>query len=490
VKTLDDLPSPYLTGEFDHLPAAAWVREITLETNRGCPYGCTFCDWGSSTLSRLRMFPLDRVVAEMDWAGRRGLRAWVLGDANTGIMSRDVEVIEAMVEVRHRYGVPRNLGFNVAKNTTKHLTAIVDRLTEASIVVHLSLALQSTDEVTLEAVRRTNISTEHYTALAASFRRRALPLQADLMLGLPGQTLDSFTGDLQFLTDHEIPARIWITQLLPNSPMNHPDYRSEYAVVADEHGVVQSTSTFTAEDRHQMMRLRHAYTVFERFGLLRQVSRFVQWDHGVEMTERDPNRYPLLNWVLRYFDYYQTRPFGWRSFYDEVRRFLVDELGIPLSSALDDVLQLQAFLMPAPGRQLPATIGLHHDYVAYVKDNTASLWSSGHSEPIKQPLADYPSATVTVLSDPMGYCNRVEDRSVDPRNETMTDAFWMAGHFELDWPLVAPYPGVNEGMGYRGHLGRTPAGVVEEPEAPDRRDMQEIRLRLGRTASAPPSDDT
>ncbi|MCB1005049.1 MAG: hypothetical protein KDB35_12780, partial [Acidimicrobiales bacterium] len=43
---LNVLPSPYLTGEFDHIAPEAWVCVIH-ETNRGCPYGCTFCDWGS-----------------------------------------------------------------------------------------------------------------------------------------------------------------------------------------------------------------------------------------------------------------------------------------------------------------------------------------------------------------------------------------------------------------------------------------------------------
>lgn len=47
-------PSPYLTGEFDEIDPARW-RSATIETNRGCPYGCTYCDWGSATLSRIRV---------------------------------------------------------------------------------------------------------------------------------------------------------------------------------------------------------------------------------------------------------------------------------------------------------------------------------------------------------------------------------------------------------------------------------------------------
>src|SRR5262245_16768646 len=50
-KNLEVFPSPYLTDVFElfrDVPQT-WTAAIT-ETNRGCPYGCTFCDWGSATL--------------------------------------------------------------------------------------------------------------------------------------------------------------------------------------------------------------------------------------------------------------------------------------------------------------------------------------------------------------------------------------------------------------------------------------------------------
>ena len=71
---LDVVPSPYLNGLFDTFAegwrdliegSAGTDRFVTnlpaaiIETNRGCPYGCTFCDWGSATLSRIRQV-LDR----------------------------------------------------------------------------------------------------------------------------------------------------------------------------------------------------------------------------------------------------------------------------------------------------------------------------------------------------------------------------------------------------------------------------------------------
>jgi hypothetical protein len=71
-KELSEFPSPYLTGVFDALmaehPEQRWVA--TWETNRGCPFACTFCDWGSATATRVYSFEMDRIHAEIDWFGK------------------------------------------------------------------------------------------------------------------------------------------------------------------------------------------------------------------------------------------------------------------------------------------------------------------------------------------------------------------------------------------------------------------------------------
>ena len=54
-KDLDTFPSAYLTDTvWDLVEKTDGIKYIAAwETNRGCPYQCTFCDWGSLTNSRL-----------------------------------------------------------------------------------------------------------------------------------------------------------------------------------------------------------------------------------------------------------------------------------------------------------------------------------------------------------------------------------------------------------------------------------------------------
>src|SRR6185503_10105650 len=95
LRDLAQIASPFLDGTFDALYATHRDRfgAAVLETNRGCPFACTFCDWGQATQSRVHELPFDRVAAELDWVARSGLGYLYIVDANFGIRPRDIEII-------------------------------------------------------------------------------------------------------------------------------------------------------------------------------------------------------------------------------------------------------------------------------------------------------------------------------------------------------------------------------------------------------------
>ena len=67
---LEDIQSPYLIGLFDNLAQEGYSINAIVETDRGCPYKCTFCDWGGTTFSKVKKFDLNRVFGEIEWAGK------------------------------------------------------------------------------------------------------------------------------------------------------------------------------------------------------------------------------------------------------------------------------------------------------------------------------------------------------------------------------------------------------------------------------------
>ena len=173
IADLDTVPSPILSGLFDGFIPAGPLGGVALETNRGCPYGCTFCDWGSATLSRIRKFDLDRIFAELEWCAKNQVQTVGIADANFGVFERDVEIAEKIAELKATYGYPKNIGNNYAKNTVKHLSKIIEIFTEAGIVAEGKMSMQSFDDETLAIIRRKNIKVEQVRRA-----RRGIPSQS------------------------------------------------------------------------------------------------------------------------------------------------------------------------------------------------------------------------------------------------------------------------------------------------------------------------
>lgn len=452
IEDVDTIPSPYLTGVFDAFGETREVGLAIIETNRGCPYGCTFCDWGSATNSRIRKFDLERVLAEFTWCAEHEVPKIFIADANFGIFARDVDIARHVVDLKARYGFPKRFITNYAKNTVKHLKEIVSILAEGGILTEGLLSLQSMDADTLLTIRRSNIKLDKYEALSKEFRQAEMPLFVDLMMGLPGQTVGSLRADLQQCVDREVNAKCHATELLVNSPMNDPAYREEHRIEVSRppgvtgRGIVEaaalgpsvvvSTATFSREDYVEMHLMRRAYLLTENFGVLRQVTRFVRHETGlgeVELVERmrreataDPERWPHLALVLAAVPDVMVPPVSWAYFVDEVRRYLVGPVGLAADSALEAVLAVQHALLPSAGRAFPATVELAHDLPAWHAAIMAAK-DQGHLHDWPDhvaPLRSFGPASFTV-DDPRDVCG-------------ISLGFGSAIDAYMDWELRSP----------------------------------------------------
>ena len=166
IADLDTIPSPYLIGLFDAFGAAQ--SGAIIETNRGCPYGCTFCDWGSATLSRIRKFSLDRVFAELEWCAQQRDRHRVASPTPTSASSSATSRSpRRSPSSSATYGYPQH-GRRPTTPRTRSSTCgkIIEIFADAGIVTEGMVSLQSMDEPTLKIIRRTNIKVEKYDDLA------------------------------------------------------------------------------------------------------------------------------------------------------------------------------------------------------------------------------------------------------------------------------------------------------------------------------------
>lgn len=395
---LDVIESPYLNGAFDAYGGD--VDAAIIESNRGCPFGCTFCDWGSATNQKVRKFDLGKVKQEIDWIGSNKVKILWIADANYGMYDRDIELAQWICDTKAKYGYPSEVVVNYTKNATRRLAEIVKIFTANSIISQGIISIQTTDENTLNIINRRNIKTEKYDELTRIFADEHLPLSTDLMIGLPGITREAFNNDLQRYFDKDITAKAYRTQLLPNSPMADPEYLEKYQIKVDEEDYLVSCYSYNEEDLRSMVASHYMYEIADCYSVLRYVLRFLQWEHEIpamgflhrmlDQVEQDPAHYPAITWVTRSFLKTKCMPGGWRSFYEEIGRFAGDAFGVELDSAFQTVLRVNELVMPDDTVSYPANLEIEHDLVSYFIDHNARQVKS------VKPLRDYPPGSITV----------------------------------------------------------------------------------------------
>lgn len=254
IKDIDKIPSPYLAGIFNALveayPDEKWAA--LLETNRGCPFSCSYCYWGKKPRSRVYQFAQERIYKEIDWFSEHKIEFVFCCDANFGIFGRDQEIAEKVAINKKQYGYPKVFSVQNTKNSTKKIFTLQKMLNDAGLQKGVNLALQSLNEKTLKSINRSNISNLAYKDLQRMFTENKIPTFSDMILGLPDETYDSFTSGTSNLIESGQHNRIQFINLaiLENTEMAEPEYQKKYGFVVAETKIVPHHASLNEEDKH------------------------------------------------------------------------------------------------------------------------------------------------------------------------------------------------------------------------------------------------
>ena len=223
-----DIPSPYLTGVFDKLLANAPKNDLwngTIETNRGCPFACTFCDWGSLTYAKIKKFPIPKVLQELTWMSENKIDYVTIADANFGVFTdRDLEFTEKLVELQNEYGYPKVVDATWYKNSSDEILEIVKKFISSGFNRGLTLSVQSMDMDVLDEIKRRNMEMSDLKMIFDKCNREGIPSYTELILGLPLETYESWkTGLCEVIKAGQHNAiESWLAQMLENAHMNLP----------------------------------------------------------------------------------------------------------------------------------------------------------------------------------------------------------------------------------------------------------------------------
>ena len=311
IMDLSEVPSPYIMGLFDHLPTMypGKIWNAVLETNRGCPFMCTFCDWGGTTFSKVKKFGLERIEAELDWIGKNKLELITNTDANFGIFKdRDMEITEMLIRTKKKYGFPVLFDTNWSKNATVELVDMAVKLMEADMMRRFTMALQSTNPEVLKHIKRVNLKEEAMQRVADTAHREGLSINTELIIGLPGETWESWTSGLCDLLSRDIIVEAYPVTILENSEMNHPEYKKKHGItqatlksyfsnVVDEY---QETLTGTKDLPAEQMKKLWLWTwytsMMDANGFTQIVTRYLNKRHGMPFEKFYEY---MLDWGLK-----------------------------------------------------------------------------------------------------------------------------------------------------------------------------------------------
>ncbi|MFN7941321.1 MAG: cobalamin-dependent protein [Thermoanaerobaculia bacterium] len=244
---LDELPSPAAMGI---LPR----RTVTyLETFRGCPMSCSFCEWGVMESGTL----FSREYLERELAAIAELEPTVIFQLDAALnlnhhAFRNLAAAEREVGCLKRNGLIALFYPSLVRDEHFEFLAGVRN-------VFLTVGLQSLDEQVLSAVDR-RVQRDKFERIVRDVI--ALPnvrsMAVELILGLPTDSPEKFRSSLEQVLELGVAVRVYKCLVLPNGLMTRAP--SEQAVRFDATSLLLTSSSgwserALAEEQERLTRL-------------------------------------------------------------------------------------------------------------------------------------------------------------------------------------------------------------------------------------------
>lgn len=302
-----DFPSPYLSGCFDNIIKEYRSMDFMglIETSRGCPYHCAYCDW-SSAKSKLRKFPMEKIKREIEWISENKILGLGGGDANFGIFDRDEEITDWIVAAKERSGYPEAFQTSYEKNSSARVFRIGQKLEKARMNKGITLSFQSLDETALKNIGRENITVDSYSELMRMYNKAGIATYTELIVGLPGETARSFTDSIEKLLELGQHTCIYVhdCEWLPCSGMGKSEFIKKFGIktslvplnqphrginegdaIEEYSHIVTKTYSMTHEDWIQLNMLSYTVQCFHHMGLLKFIAIYLFNESGIKYVD-------------------------------------------------------------------------------------------------------------------------------------------------------------------------------------------------------------
>lgn len=203
---MDTLASPYVQGLI--LPGGIGL----METYRGCPFTCSFCEWGVMEAPK-NVLSAPRIAGEFAAMEKLGLNAVLLADAGLNLNNQGFAALRQAAE---ETGFFANRAL-IAEVYPKALTEDHLRFLEGVGAPHIGVGLQSFDDAVLRHVER-RFNPDRLGGLLDTLRSVA-SVTTEIIMGLPGDTPDRFRASFDRARALGTGLRVYHCAVLPSALM-------------------------------------------------------------------------------------------------------------------------------------------------------------------------------------------------------------------------------------------------------------------------------
>ena len=306
MKDYSALPSPYLAGTFEDLfNKYDYEWTVTWETNRGCPFKCTFCDWGSAINARLEKFEEERLHKEIDYFSKKKIDLVFGADSNFGIQKRDINLAKKLAENKKKFGYPNRFTVCYTKNSTEKVFDLAKIFAEVGMHRGVSVSMQSLNAETLKNIKRDNIKLDFFKSLQRKYVEADMVTYTELILPLPGETYETWKEGIDKLLDSSQHSGLIVynANVMPNAELGNKEYQKKYKIETAKIPLFQAHSDQPMDNvpeyepiivgTHSMSteqwKKAYKYTVFLQachyLGLLQVMSIVLRHEYGISYSD-------------------------------------------------------------------------------------------------------------------------------------------------------------------------------------------------------------